>query len=90
MVIGRLAGDPGDSMSLIVGYRVPDAKAGDGVYRLFVQPQPAWPAGVVRIRIDAPPGTTIAEASEDLDVGGVSASFVGRPTRPFSVWIRFD
>ena len=77
-------------MSLIVGYRVPDAKAGDGVYRLFVQPQPAWPAGVVRIRIDAPPGTTIAEASEDLDVGGVSASFVGRPTRPFSVWIRFD
>ena len=50
--------------------------------------QPAWPAGVFRIRIDAPPGAVIDEASDDLEVGGVSARYVGTPTRPFSVWVR--
>ncbi len=88
-VIARLAADPGESMALIVGYRVVDAGLDDGVYRLVVVPQPAWPAGVVRLQIDAPPGSTIAEASDELEVGGTSASYVGTPTRPFSVWIRF-
>ena len=88
-VIGRLAADPGDQMSLIVGYRVVDARTDDGVYRLLVLPQPAWPAGVVRIRIDAPPGMTIAEASDELEVGGSTAQYVGTPTRPFTAWIRF-
>ena len=85
-----LAADPGDSRSLLVGYRLPDAKIGDGEFRLRVIPQPAWPAGLVRIRIDAPPGTVIAEASNDLEVGGVSATYVGTPTRPFTLWIRID
>jgi hypothetical protein len=86
----RLAADPGDSRSLLVGYRLLDAKADDGEFRLRVIPQPAWPAGLVRVRIDAPPGAVIAEASEDLEVGGVSATYVGTPTRPFTLWIRID
>ena len=88
-VLGRLAADPGGSMALIVGYRVGDAGLDDGVYRLVVVPQPAWPAGMLRLQIDAPPGSTIAEASDELEVGGASATYVGTPTRPFSVWIRF-
>lgn len=87
---GRLAADPGDQMSLIVGYRVRDARTGDGVYRLLVLPQPAWPAGVVRIQIDAPPGTTIVEASDELEIGGSLARYVGTPTRPFVAWVRFE
>ena len=89
MVVGRLAADPGASISLIVAYGVADAGLEDGVYRLLVAPQPAWPAGLVRLQIDAPPGSTIVEASEDLEVGGISAKYVGTPTRPFSVWVRF-
>ncbi|MEX1264159.1 MAG: hypothetical protein WEE66_09535 [Actinomycetota bacterium] len=89
MVMGRLAADPGASISLIVAYRVVDAGLDDGVYRLLVVPQPAWPASVVRLQIDAPPGSTIVEASDELEVGGISAKFVGTPTRPFSVWVRF-
>jgi hypothetical protein len=85
-----LAADPGDTRSLLVGYRLLDAKADDGEFRLRVIPQPAWPAGLVRIRIDAPPGEVIAEASDELEVGGVSATYVGTPTRPFTVWIRID
>ena len=81
-VIGRLAADPGDQMSLIVGYRVLDARTDDGVYRLLVLPQPAWPAGVVRIQIDAPPGTTIAEASDELEVGGSLGAVRGHPDAP--------
>ena len=88
--VGRLAADPGDQMSLIVGYRVLDARTDDGVYRLLVLPQPAWPAGVVRIQIDAPPGTTIVEASDELEIGGSLARYVGTPTRPFVAWIRFE
>jgi hypothetical protein len=90
IVTGRLATDPGDSRSLLVGYRLRDALNADRIARLRVIPQPAWPGGVVRIRIDAPPGAVIAEASEDLEVGGVSATYVGTPTRPFTVWIRID
>jgi hypothetical protein len=88
-VIGRLAADPGDSMTLIVGYRVADARTDDGVYRLLIEPQPAWPAGVLRLEIAAPPGSTIVEASEDLEIGGNSARYAGTPARPFRVWIRF-
>jgi hypothetical protein len=88
-LIGRLSADPGDSMSLLVGYRVADARLDDGIYRLHVVPQPAWPAGTVRLQIDAPPGALIAEASDELEVGGASARFVGEPTKPFNVWIRF-
>jgi hypothetical protein len=43
----------------------------------------------VRIQVDAPPGTTIVEASEELDIGGSMAQYVGTPTRPFVAWIRF-
>jgi hypothetical protein len=89
-VTGRLAADPGDTRSLLVGYRLADAENADRVVRLRVIPQPAWPAGVVRVRIDAPPGAVIAEASDDLEVGGVSATYVGTPTRPFTLWIRVD
>ncbi len=88
-IVARLATDPGSSMSLIIGYRVADAGLDDGVYRLQVVPQTAWPAGMVRLQIDAPPGSAIVEASEDLDVGGTSATYSGTPTRPFSVWVRF-
>jgi hypothetical protein len=90
VVLAQLAVDPGDSRSLLVGYRLPDAKIDDGEFRLRVIPQPAWPVGLVRVRIDAPPGEVIAEASQDLEVGGVSATYVGRPTRPFTLWIRID
>ena len=90
VVLAQLAVDPGDSRSLLVGYRLPDAKIDDGEFRLRVIPQPAWPVGLVRVRIDAPPGEVIAEASQDLEVGGVSATYVGRPTRPFTLWIRVD
>ncbi len=90
VVLAQLAVDPGDSRSLLVGYRLPDAKIDDGEFRLRVIPQPAWPVGLVRVRIDAPPGEVIAEASADLEVGGVSATYVGRPTRPFTLWIRVD
>lgn len=89
-LVGRLAADPGDAMSLLVNYLVVDAKTDDGVYRLTVVPQPAWPAGIVRIRIDAPPGTTIVEASDELEIGGSVARYVGTPTRPFVAWIRFE
>jgi len=88
-VVARLAADPGDSMSLTVSYRMADAKTVDGIYRVLVTPQPAWPAGVVRVRIDAPPGVAIAEASEEFEVGGLSARYVGTPTRPFVLWVRF-
>jgi len=88
-VIARLAADPGDSMTVIVAYRVADSGIDDGMYRLLVLPQPAWPAGVVRLQIDAPPGSTIAEASDELEVGGSSARYAGTPTRAFRVWIRF-
>jgi len=88
-VIGRLATDPGDSMSLIVGYRVADARIDDGVYRLLVLPQPSWPPGPIRIHIAAPPGAVIAEASEQLVVGGMSADYTGTPSQPFSLWIRY-
>jgi hypothetical protein len=87
---GRLATDPGASMSLIVNYRVADAKIGDGIYRMLVLPQPSWPADRVRIRIEAPPGTLITEGSDELEIGGSIAQFTGRPTRPMSLWIRFD
>ncbi len=90
VVLAQLAVDPGDSRSLLVGYRLLDAKIDDGEFRLRVIPQPAWPVGLVRVRIDAPPGEVIAEASQDLEVGGVSATYVGRPTRPFTLWIRID
>lgn len=89
MVIGRLAADPGDSMALIVSYRVSDAGVDDGVYRLMVVPQPAWPEGVVRLQIDAPPDSTIVAASDDLEAGSTSAKYVGTPTKRFSVWVRF-
>jgi hypothetical protein len=89
-VIARLSADPGDSMSLIVGYRVTDARIEDGEYRLTVIPQPAWPAGVLRLRIDAPPGTVITGASDELEVGGSTAQFTGSPTRPFALWIEFE
>jgi hypothetical protein len=88
--VGRLATDPGDTMSLLVGYRVPDDRIAEGTYRMAVSPQPSWPAGLVRIRIDAPPGTTIVEGSEELEIGGTVAEFAGRPTRPFGLWIRFE
>jgi hypothetical protein len=88
-IVARLATDPGSSMSLIIGYRVADAGLDDGIYRLQVVPQTAWPAGKVRLQIDAPPGSAIVEASADLDVGGASATYSGTPTRPFSVWVRF-
>jgi hypothetical protein len=88
--VGRLATDPGDTMSLLVGYRVPDDRIAEGTYRMAVSPQPSWPAGLVRIRIDAPPGTTIVEGSEELVIGGSVAEFAGRPTRPFGLWIRFE
>ena len=89
-VIARLSADPGDSMSLIVGYRVTDARIDDGEYRLTVIPQPAWPAGALRLRIDAPPGTVITGASEELEVGGSTAQYTGSPTRPFALWIEFE
>lgn len=89
-VVGRLAADPGDSMALIVGYRIADARTDDGSYRLAIVPQPTWPAGTVRVRIDAPPGQVIVDASDELEVGGVSAEYVGRPTRPLVIWVRFD
>jgi hypothetical protein len=87
---GRLATDPGATMSLIVNYRVADARIGDGIYRMLVVPQPAWPAEREHIRIETPPGTVIVEASDELEVGGSLAHFTGRPTRPMSLWIRFD
>ena len=87
---GRLATDPGASMSLIVNYRVAGAKISDGVYRMLVLPQPSWPPDRVRIRIEAPPGTLITEGSDQLEIGGSIAQFTGRPTRPISLWIRFD
>jgi hypothetical protein len=89
-VTGRLATDPGASMSLIVNYRVAEAKIGDGAYRMLVLPQPSWPPDRVRIRIEAPPGTLITEGSDELEIGGSIAQFTGRPTRPMSLWIRFD
>ena len=87
--IGRLATDPGGSMSLIVGYRVADARIGDGIYRMLVLPQPSWPSERVRIRIETPPGTLIVEGSDELEIGGSLAEFTGRPTRPVSLWVRF-
>jgi hypothetical protein len=86
--IGRLATDPGDSMALTVAYRVPEAARSPGTYGFVVLPQPSFAPPTVRVRIDAPPGETIAEASSAFDVGGSTARYVGKPTEPLTFWIR--
>ncbi|MGH2540421.1 MAG: hypothetical protein ACRDGK_07865, partial [Actinomycetota bacterium] len=69
-------------------YRVPKATRGAGTYGFVVLPQPSFEPPTVRVRIDAPPGETIAEASTLLDVGGSTARYAGRPTEPITFWIR--
>jgi hypothetical protein len=77
-------------MALTVGYRVPDAMRGSDTYKLVVMPQPSFAPPTVRVRIDAPPGTTIVEASRQLEVGSSSARYIGQPTEPLVLWARIS
>ncbi len=88
--LGRLTTDPGDSMALTVGYRVPDAMRGSDTYSLVVMPQPSFVPPTVRVRIDAPSGTSIVEASRQLEVGSSSARYIGQPTEPLVLWVRIS
>ncbi|MGZ8744845.1 MAG: DUF4012 domain-containing protein [Nocardioides sp.] len=88
--LGRLTTDPGDSMALTVGYRVPDAMRRSDTYGLVVLPQPSFEPPTVRVRIDAPAGSTIVDASPQLEVGSSSARYVGQPTEPLALWVRIS
>jgi hypothetical protein len=55
----------------------------------LVFPQPTLDPGVVKVRLDAPGGATVAEAQADMTRAGTTASFVGDPSVPVVLWIRW-
>lgn len=88
--IATLATDPGDSMSLLVVYTVKQATPKGGrEYRMLVSQQPTLEPGPVRISIQAPSGATISAASRQLERAGGTARYVGNPTRPETLWVRW-
>jgi hypothetical protein len=88
--VATLATDPGDQMTLIVNYSVDHATQKDGrSFRMSIFPQASLEAGTVRVKIDVPSGSSIEDASESLQLAGASARFVGAPTEPLQLWVRW-
>ena len=88
--VATLATDPGDQMALTVTYTLPRATPKNGQeFRMLLLPQPALDAGTVRIKIDVPSGSSIAEASPAMRVAGGSGQFVGNPSEPIPLWVRW-
>jgi hypothetical protein len=88
--VATLATDPGDSISLIVNYSIDRAVPDDArQFRTLVFPQPTLDPGVVKVRLDAPGGATVAEAQVDMTRAGTTASYVGEPSAPIALWIRW-
>jgi hypothetical protein len=88
--LATLATDPGAQMTLIVTYTLEHATPKDTQeFRMLVFPQATLDAGVVRIKIDVPSGSSISEASEAMQVAGSSGRFVGDPTEPLALWVRW-
>jgi hypothetical protein len=84
--VATLAADPGDSMTLIVSYTIDHAViAGTSAFRMAVTPQPTLYPGIVRVRIDAPGASTIASASDGVQITGGTARWSGRPSAPFTL-----
>jgi Protein of unknown function (DUF4012) len=88
--VATLAADPGDSMTLIVSYTIDHAViAGTNAFRMTVTPQPTLDPGIVRLRIDAPGASTIAAASDGVQITGGTARWTGRPSAPFSLFVEW-
>ena len=58
-------------------------------FRTMVFPQPTLDPGVVKVRLDAPAGATVSEAQADMTRAGTTASYVGEPSAPIVLWIRW-
>ena len=88
--VATLATDPGDTISLIINYSI-DRAVPDGArqFRTVVFPQPTLDPGVVKVRLDAPAGATVSEAQADMTRAGTTASYVGEPSAPIVLWIRW-
>jgi hypothetical protein len=84
VAVANLATDPGDSMTLIVTYTIKHAVHAD-TFRMTLVPQPTLAPESVQIRIDAPSGATISDASEQLRRAGGTATWSGKPTRPMTL-----
>jgi hypothetical protein len=88
--VATMATDPGDSLSMIVNYTIEKAVPNDArLFRTLILPQPALDPGVVKVRLDAPGGATISDAQTDMTRAGTTASYVGEPTAPQVLWIRW-
>ena len=88
--VATLATDPGDSISLILNYSIDRAVPDDArQFRTMVFPQPTLDPGVVKVRLDAPGGATVSEAQADMTRAGTTASYVGEPSAPTVLWIRW-
>ena len=88
--VATLATDPGDSISLTLNYSIDRAVPDDArQFRTVVFPQPTLDPGVVKVRLDAPGGATVSEAQADMIRAGTTASYMGEPSAPIVLWIRW-